>query len=130
VKLVFDTSALSRLLDGDEELLIAVNSQPYDLVVPFATDAELRYGFANGTKEADNLSRYEQFINQFQVELALPDRDTTTTYAKLATWCRKHGVSLSQNDLWIAAICVQNGGQLLSLDKDFKRLPQVSLVSL
>jgi predicted nucleic acid-binding protein len=128
--LVFDTSALSRLLKNDDRVVRAANASLYDSkLIPLATDAEVRFGFAYGSKQNENLKNYELFKQQFQLELVVPEESTAVVYADLATWCRKNGISLSGNDLWIAATCVQSGGQLLTLDKDFTRLPQVSLVA-
>ena len=130
MNLVFDTSALSALLGDDDKIIEAASESAYtSFSVPLATDAELRFGYAYGTKQAENLKIYDRFCNQFGAIIVAPDHDTAVIYADLATWCRKNGISLSNNDLWIAATTVQLGGKLLTLDKDFAHLPQVSLVS-
>lgn len=129
--LVFDTSALSALLNNDDRLAQALSRQAHDrLIIPLATDAESRFGFAHGSKPAANLALYEAFRQQFHAEIVAPDQDTAIIYADLAAWARQHGITLSNNDLWIAATCVQTGGRLLTLDQDFAHLPQVQLVSL
>ena len=131
VTLLFDTSALSALLDRSEEIILAVTAQPYDrLVVPLAVDAELRFGFANGTRQSHNLTVYERSKREFGFEILAPSQDTAILYAELTAWMRKKGIALSQNDIWIASTCIQVGGRLLTLDQDFARLPQIGLVSL
>jgi predicted nucleic acid-binding protein len=101
--LVFDTTALSRFLNEDLAILQVVASKEYNsYAIPFATDAEIRFGFINGSRQAD----------------------------ELATWARKHGIALSNNDIWIAATCSQLGGRLLTLDGDFKHLPQIPQVDM
>ncbi len=129
--LVFDTSALSALLSNDDRVMREVSAQTYDsLLVPLATDAETRFGFAYGNKRAWNLANYEAFKQRFNLQVTAPDQDTALIYADLAAWCRSNGVSLSNNDLWIAATCVQTGGKLLTTDSDFARVPRLSLASI
>ena len=131
--LVFDTSALSLLLDkeNNESLLKALSANNYSsLSVPLVTDAEMRFGFSYGSKPAENLQNYKLFKKRFDLKLLTPNQDTTIIYADLASWCKKNGVSLSHNDLWIASTCIQNAGKLLTLDHDFARVPQLSLVEL
>lgn len=129
--LIFDTTTLSRLLGGDSRIVQAVGQQIYDhYVIPLATDAEMRFGFANGSKEIQNIENYELFKSEFGVEIFSPNQDTSIIYAELAAWAKQHGVSLSSNDLWIAATSNQLGGRLITLDSDFKNLPQISLVDI
>ncbi len=129
--LVFDTSSFSAILGKNAEIIRASsNSKFTDYVLPLAGDAELRFGFKLGNRELLNLDNYEAAKKLYNLRIVTPNQDTASIYADLATWCRKNGISLSHNDLWIAATCVQSGGQLLTLDKDFVNLPQLGLVAL
>ena len=129
--LVFDTSALSLLLAGDDRMARAVGQSIYDSqLIPLAADAETRFGYAYGTRQASNLDNYEAFKQRFNLQVVEPDQDTSLIYAELAAWCRGNGVSLSNNDLWIAATCVQTGGKLLTTDGDFARVPRLSLANI
>ncbi len=129
--LVFDTSGLSRALGGDETVLEPISRPEFEtFVIPLAVEAELRYGFSLGSKSAHNLAVYEAFKHEFALEIAMPTTDTAIIYAELARWCRRHGVVLSHNDLWIAATTIEIGGSLLTFDKDFEALPQLRSVSL
>ncbi len=129
MQLVFDTTALSQVLASDDNLLRALHQQSWEqLLIPLAVDAELRFGFKAGNRERQNLQVYETFVNEFSLAISYPDQTTSLIYADLAAWCRQKGLSLSNNDLWIAASCVQHAGKLLTLDGDFKQLPQVNLL--
>lgn len=131
MNLVFDISALSALLNDDNKIVeVASKSTHGSFSVPLAVDAELRFGYAYGAKQAENLKLYVDFCRQFNANIVPPDRETSVIYANLAAWSRMHGISLSNNDLWIAATTIQIGGQLLTLDKDLARLPQVQLVTI
>lgn len=124
--LVFDTSALSLLLSGNDTAIRTFSNQSYDqILIPLATDAEMRYGFCYGSKKVANLANYELFKQQFNLEIIEPNQDTAIIYADLAVWARKHGISLSNNDIWIAAACVQAAGVLATTDNDFEHLPQI-----
>ena len=129
--LVFDTTALSQFLNENKTLLKVVANKDFDrYVLPLATDAEIRFGFMNGSRQADNLNKYTNIIEQLSFEVLYPDQDTSLIYAELATWAKQHGVALSNNDIWIASTTRQLGGRLLTLDGDFKHLPQIALVEL
>jgi len=129
--LVFDTTALSHFLDEDQTLIQVVASKEFDhYVIPLATDAEIRFGFMHGSRQSDNLTKYANAIQQLSFEVVYPNQDTSLVYAELATWAKQHGTALSNNDIWIAATSRQLGGKLLTLDGDFKYLPQISLVDL
>jgi len=131
VNLVFDTSFLSAFLDKEERALKNFDELSYDsLSIPLATDAELRFGYNYGTKKSENLEKYDDFKQHFNAKIIFPDQNTSLIYADLASWCRKKGISLSNNDFWIASMCVQTSGKLLTLDKDFAQLPQLRLVSI
>jgi predicted nucleic acid-binding protein len=125
--LVFDTTALSHFLDEDQAILKVVASKEFDqYIIPLATDAEIRFGFMHGSRQSDNLAKYAHVVQKLSFELAYPNQDTSIIYAELAAWAKEHGVALSINDIWIAAASRQLGGKLLTLDGDFKHLPQIS----
>lgn len=129
--LVFDTTALLRFLDEDQTMLRMVASEEFDrYAIPLATDAEIRFGFTHGARQADNLNKYARIVQQLSFEIIHPDQDTSVLYAEIASWAKKHGIALSNNDIWIAAASKQLGGKLLTLDDDFRHLPQISRVDL
>ena len=129
--LVFDTTSFSSILRGHQEIIKVSVDEAFGVrLLPLAVDAELRYGFKNGNMEQVNLEQYADLLKALGIVLFAPDQDTSQQYAVLAAWCRQHGISLSHNDLWIAATAVQHGAQLLTLDKDFSRLPQLQLAKI
>jgi predicted nucleic acid-binding protein len=131
--LVFDTSALSKLLrnDGNDSVARIMGDSLYDnCLIPLAVDAESRYGFKNGSNDNRNLSIYNEFKRKFNLKIISPNKDTSLMYAEIAAWCNKNGKSLSNNDIWIAATSVQYGADLITLDNDFNSLPQIRLAHL
>jgi len=55
----------------------------------------------------------------------MPGVETTRHYADLQLFCRRHGRSLSQNDVWIAALVRETGNTLLTFDRDFVALREL-----
>lgn len=129
--LVIDTTALSKYLSADAATVDIISNPAYSrLIVPLATDAELRFGFKNGSREADNLNKYDFVCREYNLEVVPPDNETALIYAELATWCAKNGIALSNNDLWVGSAAVQCGARLLTFDNDFKHMPQMRLARL
>ncbi len=129
--LVFDTSALSKILDGNKELISVATQPQFDsYLLPLSADTELRFGFKHGNRELANLDNFYHIKKTYGLEPACPNQETGLIYADIATYCRSMGLSLSDNDIWIASAAVQCGGTLLTTDNDFTALPQVRLASL
>ena len=88
---------------------------------------ELCYGFACGTREFVNLANLEDFVAAPQVCLVSAGRETARLYARLKKHLRKQGTPLPENDIWIAASAMEHGSILLTSDRHFDKLPQVSV---
>jgi len=95
------------------------------ICVPFIVVAELRAGFAVGTRGEENGRVFEQFLHRQRVEVILPTMETTRHYANLYRQLRTAGTPIPTNDLWIAAIVVQHELSLYSRDSHFEALPQI-----
>lgn len=89
---------------------------------------ELCYGFACGTREFVNLANLEEFLAAPQVCLVSIGGETARYYAMLKKHLRKQGTPLPENDIWIAASAMEHGATLLTRDKHFRCLPQVSVM--
>lgn len=128
--LVFDTSTLSPFLENNSSVVRTfVECGATRVLIPLAVDAEIRFGFMNRSKPEVNLANYQRAKEHFGFEVFEPNQDTAIIYAELALWARQHGAAFSNNDLWIAATCVQEGAELLTHDADFRQLPQVRRVA-
>lgn len=119
--IAFDTTSYSHLVRGNSALasLLAIS----DLVVmPQPTIAELKSGFAFGSRQEENEANLTRFLSSHKVLLVYPDGVTTEYYVALYSHARRNGRQLSNNDLWIAALSAQNNAQLVSFDHDFDGL--------
>ena len=116
--MVLDTNAYSALQSGDASIQNLIQHAK-GIALPFPVIAELRYGFARGSREAENEAMLTRFLSQRSVTVLTPTINTTKVYAKLAVHCQRAGRALSHNDLWIAALSEEYGEQLVTFDKDF-----------
>jgi predicted nucleic acid-binding protein len=126
VILTVDTSSLSKAISLDEEQLRKL-AKSTNIILPLATDAEIRYGIELGDRRETGYKNYSLFKRRFRLDIHMPTESTSAIYAELAAWAKRHGVALSNNDIWIAATTIEVGGKLLTTDKDFARLPQLRL---
>lgn len=120
--ILLDTNAYSALVVGKESIVSVLPMSGRLYLCPPVV-AELRLGFRLGSKEVENEKKLQKFLSSS--EMLEIDLDTTTIYADLATIARKGGFSLSQNDLWIAAICKQYDALLFTYDKDFNAFSDI-----
>ena len=60
-----------------------------------------------------------------RVEVLFPTAATTRQYAQLYLQLRTQGTPIPANDLWIAALVLENDVHLVSRDAHFDRLPQL-----
>lgn len=121
--MVIDTNVYSAL-DSGNEVAVAALKLAEQLYVPIVVVAELRFGFKNGSNLQQNEAKLVKFLSQSFVETLYVTDKTTEIYAELALHCRKSGRALSQNDLWIAALALENELPFVSFDNDFAVLEQ------
>lgn len=95
------------------------------VVLPFVVLAELRAGFANGRREAENERTLRRFLLKQGVHVLFADDQTTHHYAAVFRQLRKQGTPIPTNDMWLAAIVLQHNLVLHDRDKHFDRLPQI-----
>jgi tRNA(fMet)-specific endonuclease VapC len=110
-----DTSVAIALLAGQASALLA---QPRnDIVLPAPVIGELRYGALNCRRAVDNLADVERLVSRCRVLDVTAS--TAATYAQLRLGLKQKGKPIPENDLWIAALCVEHGIPLATLDGHF-----------
>jgi predicted nucleic acid-binding protein len=124
LRLALDTNRYTDLCRGDPVTERHV-AQADSVYVPFVVAAELRAGFAVGTRGQENERVLRRFLRKPGVQLLLPDEPTTSVYGALFKQLRQQGTPIPTNDLWIAALAVQHGLTLCSRDEHFRHLPQL-----
>ena len=124
MRLALDTNAYRRFVDGDQDVLERVQVAEV-IALPVPVVAELRAGFALGTRGPQNERVLSRFLDAPRVELLVCDAQTTLHYALLFAQLRRLGTPIPINDVWIAALALQHRCALLTFDRDFDHLPQL-----
>jgi len=88
------------------------------IILPVNVPGELLYGALNSAKTKKN----EQIIQEFATfSLVMQvDEAVATRYAKVRFNLKKNGTPIPENDIWVAAACLELEVPLLSRDGHFK----------
>ena len=117
-----DTSAYSAFNRGDNRMKKWFHTDN-EIILPMIVVGELRAGFAAGNKRQLNERLLQRFLDAPNVRTATITDDTTRLFAELYLQLRTAGTPIGSNDLWIAAISLEHGLPLLTLDADFACVP-------
>jgi tRNA(fMet)-specific endonuclease VapC len=110
-----DTSVAIDVLAGRAESLTAQAITEFLLPVPVI--GELRYGALNSRKADENLAEVERLVARCRVmDVTLA---TAAVYARLRLQLKTKGKPIPENDLWIAASCVEHDVKLAAVDGHF-----------
>lgn len=120
-----DTSAYSFFRRGHPALLELVQTSA-EIAMSAIVVGELLAGFMHGTSKRANEAAFGHFIASKRVRTLQVDATTSHRYAEISTYLRRQGNPLPINDVWIAAHAMQHGLQVVTLDRHFLKMPQVS----
>lgn len=127
MNIAIDTNRLVDYFRGDPTVERTL-SRAQRIGIPLMVLGELRAGIRGGNRQAENEAALLKFLSKPVVDILLPDEETTSYYAQLFVQLRRAGRPIPDNDLWIAALVLQNRRQLLTRDKHFGLLPQLQLL--
>jgi len=124
VRIALDTNRYVDFARGDRPL-VELLEHAEEIFLPLIVLAELRAGFAVGTRGAHNEGGLRRFLLRSGVSILFPDEQTTHHYAAAFRQLRQQGTPIPTNDLWIAALVMQHQLVLCSRDAHFDHLPQI-----
>jgi predicted nucleic acid-binding protein len=122
--MILDTNAYSALARAVESVIDQINGAA-EVKLPLPVISELRYGFVKGSQTKKNEQVLQRFLSQPQVAIIVPSIKTTQIYADLQLRCVTNGKTLSQNDIWIAALAQETEDLLITFDKDFEVFSEI-----
>ena len=125
--LTIDTNAYSALKRGQNRVRQIIEEADR-VIVPFIVIGELIAGFRNGTHTRRNTEELERFLEESGVETSTLDFSTADRYGRIVTDLRRTGSPIPTNDIWIAAIAMENGGRLLTADSHFEKVDGLILL--
>ncbi len=114
-RVALDTSVAIDVLAAKADALLLSSVSAHLLPAPVV--GELRYGALNSRKAPENLAKVEALVSRcvvLNVTVA-----TAEVYARLRLDLRQKGRPIPENDLWIAALCVEHHVPLAASDAHF-----------
>jgi len=126
-RVLIDTNIYSELLRGNKSVADLLK-KPDLIAFSVISIAELLSGFKNGGREKENLEELDRFIYSPRVVIYDIDSETSEFYAKIYDELKRSGDPIPTNDLWIAALTLQHGTKLFTLDKHFSKVRGLFLI--
>ena len=114
--MILDTNAVSALFAGDTALERLLDIAPRH-ELPTIVVGEYRYGLARSRHRKLLSSLLDELIRESTILVI--DLDTTSAYAAVRERLRVKGRPLPENDVWISALAIQHGFEVVSRDAHF-----------
>lgn len=124
IRIMLDTSAYVAFMRGDPKVKRVIQEADEINLNPIVL-GELLSGFMKGRKEAWNREILVDFMKSSRVWLREIDEETSERYAAIFCYLREKGTPIPTNDLWIAATAMQFGLRVVTMDKHFRKVPQI-----
>jgi tRNA(fMet)-specific endonuclease VapC len=120
-----DTNRLTDLFQGDGALAdwLGICEEVW---IPLFVFAELKAGFYGGTRQQRNEALLRSLLAKPTVNILIPGRATAERYAQLFVQLKRAGTPVPANDLWIAALAIEHDLLLITRDRHFESIPQLS----
>ena len=119
-----DTSAYSEFKRGDPQVVDLIDRADW-IGMPAVTIGELRSGFLQGARRAQNDAELVEFLKSPVVDLLPVDDSVAGLYAAMLVDLKKAGRPVPTNDLWIAAAAARAGAPVLTYDPHFNAIARV-----
>lgn len=116
--IALDTCAYSEFKCGNNDVL-EIMQHADTINISSIVIGELLAGFAIGNKEKTNKKELDAFLTTDRCQTIAADKNTAMYYAHIYKKLRKSGKAIPANDLWIAALAMQYGHILCTMDKHF-----------
>ena len=126
MNVLLDTSAYSALNRGHQPILDVLRRSE-TVAVSAVVLGELYSGFRAGIRWAENTAQLAQFLSKPSVRVLNVTEETALRYAEVDVYLRRKGRPIPRNDVWIAAVALEHGLQLLTLDIHFREIPLLLL---
>jgi len=124
-EVAFDTTVAIAILNGRED--VARWSRGFDVIwLPVPVLGEFHFGAENSGKPEENLRRVDELAARCKV-LILGEA-TARTYSTLRLDLKRKGKPIPENDLWIAAVCVEHDIPLATTDGHFREVSSLRIL--
>ncbi|MEK6656408.1 MAG: type II toxin-antitoxin system VapC family toxin [Nitrospirota bacterium] len=124
-KICLDTNIVIRLFKNDPVVTNNLASLSA-LCLPIPVIAELLFAAKNSSRSVENMKTYNEFIDTCNV-LNIT-RKTAENYSTIRLELKQKGAPVPENDLWIAAICVEQNLPLVTGDAHFDNINSLKVL--
>ena len=121
-----DTNIIIDLFRGDEKTKSFLNN--FDFEIPIFVVGELLYGAENSSKKEKHLAQIKKFAEQ--VSIINSTEETAKIYASIKSFLKQLGKPIPENDIWIAAIAIENNKSLVTNDQHFSFIKNLKIINL
>ena len=120
--MILDTNALSAYLDRTPEE-VEIVSEAREVAIPVIVAGEFAFGIARSRHR----EVYERSLQRMLDRCTVLDIgiETARHYAAIRLELKGAGTPIPANDVWIAALCLQNDLPLFTRDQHFRNIPQL-----
>lgn len=122
-RFLLDSNIIIALLEGDEMLLSNLDQAP-EVFIPAVALGELFFGAAKSGRSSENAAKVERFAAGRAIVPC--DLDVARQYGRLKQRLRSKGRPLPENDIWIAAAAIHHGMVLVTRDRHFQEIEDLS----
>ena len=122
MNVLLDTSAYSQLRRGHQAILDVLRRSA-TIALSAIVLGELHSGFRAGNRCAENIAQLAEFLSKPSVRVLNVTEETALRYAEIDVYLRKKGRPIPRNDVWIAAVALEHGLHLVTLDAHFREIP-------
>jgi tRNA(fMet)-specific endonuclease VapC len=98
-----------------------------EAVLPTPVVGELLFGALNSGRPRDNVATVESLCKRCRVLTS--DFGTAQTYARVRAQLKEAGTPIPENDVWIAAACLQHSLPLATFDEHFAKVEGLRVVA-
>lgn len=123
-RILLDTSAYLAFRKGHREARYSIEGAG-EVYLNVIVLGELFDAFLHGSRREENRAALDRFVASPRIGILKIDEITAERYALISNTLRRAGTPITPNDLWIAASALQHGLEILTLDSDFQRVPQL-----
>ena len=113
---LLDTSIIIKIFNGEKVIVDKIQSF-HNIFIPAVAVGELYYGAYNSSKKDNNLEKIDWFCQSATILNA--DTQTAKLYGYIKNGLKRIGKPIPENDIWIAAISIQNNLILACRDVHF-----------
>ena len=125
-RFLLDTNIVIALLEGDEGVLSNLDHAA-EVLVPVIVLGELFFGAAKSGRPSENTTKVERFAAGRSILSC--DLHVAREYGRLKQHLHEKGRPLPENDIWIAATAKCHDLVLVTRDRHFREVDDLSLAS-